>query len=330
VELARLYDRDGHDTGNAAVTARELGKGRVFYFAFGLPQTMWVLHQGRPVDRDYDGDDKLRSADGLVIKPHSMEVAYADELLFLLQNMIGTQLHPFVHQLPPIPPSTLSNGTERGADRIPDALFFWGGDDEGSTEGIQLVASNWMKQRGLPYHINALPRKDGKFGLSVEDAKKIRANGHEISLHYNFIDGFAPRAGFTREDVLKQAAAFRRHFGTGLICSVTHHTRWTGWAEPAKWMREAGGKADNSFVHAGSPPSNPVNLLGFSFGTAFPFWFYRLTSPRYTRRLTWRLVITGPSTCFITRFTSRNILRAARQSRRVCGTSRLRTYVRCT
>ena len=39
-------------------------------------------------------------------------------------------------------------------------------------------------------------------------------------------------------------------------------------------MLEAGGKADNSFTHAGSPPYNPVNLLGFSFGTAFPFWFH--------------------------------------------------------
>jgi hypothetical protein len=47
-----------------------------------------------------------------------------------------------------------------------------------------------------------------------------------------------------------------------------------GWTEPAKWLREAGGKADNTLIHAGSPPGNPVNLFGFSFGTAFPFWFY--------------------------------------------------------
>ncbi|MBI4660098.1 MAG: hypothetical protein HY735_14755 [Verrucomicrobia bacterium] len=271
VELARLYDQNGQDTGCAAVTARELSKGRAFYFAFSVPQTIWVLHQGRPVDRDYDGDGRLRSSDAIVIRPHSIEVAYADEILFLLQNLIGTQPHPFLHQLPPTPPS--EQGEQR-AGEIPDALFHWGGDDEGSADGIQLFASNWMKERGLPYHINAMPRKDGTFGLSVADAQKIRANGHEISLHYNFVDGFEGAAAFTRDDVLAQAAAFRRHFGTDFTCSVNHHTRWTGWAEPAKWMREAGGKADNTMVHAGSPPLNPVNLLGFSFGTSFPFWFY--------------------------------------------------------
>lgn len=269
IELARLYDLNGQDTGYAAVTMRELGKGRAFSFAFSVPQTVWVLHQGRPVERDQDGDGLLRSSDAIVIRPHSIEVAYADEILFLLQNMIGTQPHPFVHQLPPIGSAT------PGASRaIPGILFHWGGDDEGSTDGIQLFASNWMREHNLPYHINAMPRRDGTFGLSVADAKKIWANGHEISLHYNFIDRFEPGAVFTRDDVLAQAAAFRRHFGTNLICSVNHYTRWNGWAEPAKWMRDAGGKADNTKVHAGSPPANPVNLLGFSFGTSFPFWFY--------------------------------------------------------
>jgi hypothetical protein len=263
VELAQMFDLRGRDMDCAAVTARRVGKGRAFYFAFSVPQTMWVLHQGRPIDRDYDGDHYLRRSDAIVIRPHSIEVAYADEILFLLQNMIGVQPHPFVHQLPPTPDGN-----------VPDALFFWGGDDEGDIAGIQLRASNWMKERGLPYHINAMPRSDGKFGLSRADAQKIRANGHEISLHFNYIDNFPPGAGFTREDVLAQAAAYRQHFGADWVCSVNHWCRWTGWAEPAKWMREAGGKADNSFVHSSSPPSNPVNLLGFSFGTAFPFWFY--------------------------------------------------------
>lgn len=263
VELARLFELDKQDAGCAAVSMRPVGKGRVFYWAFSVPQTMWVLHQGRPVDRDYDGDQLLRRSDAVVIRPHAIEVAYADEILLLLQNMVASQPQPLVHQLPP---------DRHGG--IPDAVFHWGGDDEGSAEGIQLFASNWMKAHGLPYHINAMPRKDGTFGLTPQDAQQIRANGHEISLHFNFVDGFGPGAAFSRDDVLAQAAAFRRSFGQDWVCSVNHYTRWTGWAEPAKWMLEAGGKADNTFVHAGSPPSNPTNLMGYSFGTAFPFWFY--------------------------------------------------------
>ena len=191
-ELARLYDTRGEDTGYAAVTGRQLGEGRVFYFAFSVPQTVWVLHQGRPVDRDYDGDTRLRRSDAIVIRPHAIEVAYADELLFLLQNMIAVATAPF----PPPAPARLACRRRRveedGAPWIPDAVFFWGGDDEASTQGIQLTASNWMREHGLPYHINAMATKEGKFGLSVEDARKIRANGHEIAPHFNFVEGFAP------------------------------------------------------------------------------------------------------------------------------------------
>lgn len=126
----------------------------------------------------------------------------------------------------------------------------------------------------LPYHVNAMPR-EGAFGLSVEDAAAIRANGHEVSLHYNFRDGFAHPGPFRREDVMAQFAAFRRRFGFEPVCTVNHCVHWTGWAEPAEWMRDAGGRADNSFTHKRFPPSNPVNSFGFSFGSAFPHYFYR-------------------------------------------------------
>jgi len=263
VELARLFDGQGTDTGRSAITMRTLGRGRVFHFAFHPPQTVWVLHQGRPVDRDYDGDNILRRSDAIVIRPHAIEVAYADELLLVLQNMIATRPHVFAHALPPD-----ANGA------IPDALFHWGGDDEGDSKGIQLFASNWMKAHGLPYHINAMPRADGTFGLSGNDAARILENGHELSIHFNFVDQFPPGSHFTREQLLDQDAAYERHFGRQWVCSVNHWTRWTGWTEPIRWMREAGGQADNTFVHCGSPPSNPTNRMGFSFGTAFPFWFY--------------------------------------------------------
>jgi hypothetical protein len=38
-------------------------------------------------------------------------------------------------------------------------------------------------------------------------------------------------------------------------------------------MGTAGVRADNSRIHRGSPPLNPVNELAFGFGTAYPFWF---------------------------------------------------------
>jgi len=267
-EIARLFDVDKEDTGYAAITKRDYGKGHAYYFAFNVPQTIWILHQGIPITFDRDGDGYYRTGDLIAIgRENEREVLYADEILFLIQNMIADKPQPFIYQ---IPPQNDPNSQEFGY--IPDALFFWGGDDEAAA-GTQLWASNWMKERGLPYHINIMLNKDGKFTVTPEEAEAIRANGHEPSLHYNFIDNSTPLE-FTEADVKKQADAFYETYGFRAICSVNHWCRWTGWADAAKWMHNAGGKADNSFIHHPLPPMNPANRLGFVFGTSYPFYFY--------------------------------------------------------
>jgi len=267
--LARLYLCDGAEpnlgdrargTAYAAITHRAVGRGHAFYFAFNVPQTLWALHQGRPVDADYDGDGYHRASDACVLGQNSLEVPYADALHFLLANMIGRRPVPMVHQVPP------RDG------RVAPALLCFGGDDEGEPRN-QVLASDFMAARRLPYHINVMPL-NGRFALSRDEKAHIEANGHEVALHYNFIDGFPHPCGFTREDVAAQAQLFRETFGRDSVCSVLHWCRWTGWADPARWIAEQGGRADNSFVHWTSPPLNPVGLVGFAFGSAFPrhFW----------------------------------------------------------
>jgi len=260
VELARLFSSYQVDTECAAITMREHGAGLAFYFAFNLPQTIWTIQQGRPIDGDYDGDGYYRTSDARVIGTNEPEVLYTDELLLLLQNMLATRRVPLIHQLPP------------HEGRVPDALFFWGGDDEAAA-GTQVWASNWMKSRGLPYHLNLMPQ-GGRFAVSLEEFRQIQANGHECSLHYNFLDDFKHPNAFTQADVQKQADLYYDTFGERPICSVNHWCCWTGWAEVPRWLAEAGGKADNCRIHRGSPPLNPANRLGFSFGTAFPYYFY--------------------------------------------------------
>jgi hypothetical protein len=152
-------------------------------------------------------------------------------------------------------------------------LCYWGGDDEAATNGLQRAASDFLRSRGLPYHINAMA-VDGRFGLSPSDAAAIQANGHELSLHYNFHDGVDHPYAFSESDVVVQTDAFRRNFGLDPICTVNHFVHWIGWHEPATWFSRAGVRADNSFLHQPYPPVNPVNRLGFAFGTAFPHYFY--------------------------------------------------------
>ncbi|MGB9595194.1 MAG: hypothetical protein ACPL7B_02835 [Candidatus Poribacteria bacterium] len=259
-EIAPLYDKDHNDTGYSAITGRKYGDGYAYYFAFNVPQTIWILHQGIPITYDRDGDGYFRTGDLIAIGQNEREVLYADEILFLIQNMLAHKPQPLIYQIPP------------KNDQVPDAMFFWGGDDE-AAKGTQVWASNWMKEKGLPYHINIMQNAKGEFTMTKEEVSAIKANGHEPSLHFNFIDNFTPFA-FTEADIKKQADDFYNAYGFYPICSVNHWCRWTGWADTARWMKNAGMKADNSFIHHPLPPLNPANRLGFVFGTCFPFYFY--------------------------------------------------------
>ncbi|MCC6444058.1 MAG: hypothetical protein IT210_11465 [Armatimonadetes bacterium] len=258
--LADMKAFDGRSLG-AGVTARPSGKGWAFYFPFELPKTFWAIQQGRPVTGDRDGDGFLRVGDSIALEGFPWDVPYTDLLLWLLRNMIASASCPFLATLPP------------ASGQVSDALFFWGGDDEAATDGLQVFASDWMKAHGLPYHINAMP-VEGKFGLTAKEFRHIEANGHEISLHYNHISNRQHPYAFSREDILEQMDAYLKTFGKPPVCSVNHYCTWTGWAEPARWMLEAGGQGDNSRIHWGSPPVNPINRYGFAMGTSIPHRAY--------------------------------------------------------
>lgn len=248
--------RRAMETPYAGVTLRRVGAGHACYFAFDLAQTMWAIHQGRPIDRDYDGDGYLRAMDARIIGENDVAVPYTDALQSLLRAILGLRPIPMVDPLPPV------DGC------VADALFYFGGDDEGET-GNQVRASDFMRSRGLPYHMNLMPVEDG-FAVTAEEAAHIEANGHELALHYNFIDGFDHPCGFTEDDVRAQAAQFQRVFGRSSRCSVNHWCRWCGWADPARWIAGTGGTGDNSWFGPEPVGMNPTNVVGFSFGTAFP------------------------------------------------------------
>lgn len=261
-ELARLYEANGDDSNLPAITKRSLGKGDAYYFSFNAAQTIWVLHQGRPAVEDVDGDGYLRTMDLVVIGDNNPEVLYSDEILLILQNIIGQKPHPFLYQLPP------------AEGKVPDAVFHWGGDDH-SRPDLDLAASDWMRSKGLPYHINVMPSQDLSFKVQPSDVDHILRNGHEVSLHYNFVNGYSHPYLIKKEDVLRQAEAFKKEFGMLPVCSVNHWVIWTGWADLAEMMMVAGGRADNSFFGRQYPPMDPHNTLSFPGGTGCPFYFYR-------------------------------------------------------
>ncbi|MHB0877084.1 MAG: hypothetical protein ACYC5O_13690 [Anaerolineae bacterium] len=256
--LADLYGPDGAAADRPAITFSRYGQGHAAYFAFDVAQTVWLLHQGRPIAGTYADDPYTRSWQLQLLGDNSRQVAYADELCFLLQSLIGQAGVPFIHPVPPL-----------GED-VADALFYWGGDC-GPAGPEMVAASDFMKAHGLPYHINVRPHHEPE-GL-LDRIVHVRGNGHEVSIYYE-VD---PQRGLVEELLLWQSDYAYEHYGYRPGSSVCGPCTWAGWAEPARWLVRAGNKADNSFIMTSGPLSDPKmndSYYGTGFGTFYPFFFY--------------------------------------------------------
>ncbi len=260
IELGRLFDPSDRDLECPAILWRPYGKGYAGFFAFDVAKTVWLLHQGRPLDPPAEGSAHQGSKDMQIMGANSRKIPYADEICFVLQNMLAQNPQPFIHQIPP------ENG------RVPDALLYYGGDEyQGPTE-LSLKASDWMKDKGLGYHINMEERHPA----TAQEVKHILDNDHEVSMYYDLLrDG---KVLPMEENIyLDLAEQFFKKFGFRPCVTVNHWLRWRGWAQPAKWMLKAGGKADNSFTATPIPSDHPLMngpVYGFGQGTGFPFFFY--------------------------------------------------------
>ena len=248
-----------------AVTCRKIGTGRAYYFAFNLAQAVWTYHRGRPVTEDVDGDGVLRVGDAILVPPGpAAATPCADVLLLIIENILAGAGVPFIHQLPP----------QEGG--IPDALFYYAGDDE-AADGLQAKMSDLMASFGLAYHINVMLGKDGRHHFTDKDVAVYERYGHEVSLHFNFINypkGVEHPAPISPEEYDRQYGLYLARFGTAPVCVNNHWCRTSGWADTARMGARHGVKGEHHRVHHPSPPLDPVNLFGAVFGTVFPHFVY--------------------------------------------------------
>ena len=247
-------------SGAPALIMNAVGRGRSFYLTFSLAKTVCLLHQGRPVDGDWDGDGMLRAEDGIVLPPFmDFTVPYADYYLHMLQAITDLAGVPSLFQLPP-------------QEHEPaDLAVYFGGDDECDRSGVQMAAAKAMHGLGLPYHINLMPAPDGGgFALGADDAAALRTLGCETSIHYDFLGMRAP----IREGALDaQLRLYKETFGETPVCGVNHYFMWSGWADIPRWLCERGVKGDNTRPNSPNVrqgDSNPIDSFGFGFGTALP------------------------------------------------------------
>jgi hypothetical protein len=278
-ELARLHDTLGNDLERPAIVWRRCGAGTAGWFAFDVAQTIWLLHQGRPLPSLPPGAFAQRTPQMSVIGPNSCKIAYADELVHVLQNMIATTGQPFIYPIPPFEPQS-----DKG-DVIPDALLYYTGDEYTGPVEWSLGASDFMKSRGLPYHINITAHQHP---MTPAQCEHLRRNGHEVSNYICVRTADRNGSQLNLEHFQMQTRALRERFNLQTGAVLVGSCQWQGWTEPARWLAQAGAKADNTFVGWKVAPvgthqasvSQYHNVwfngpgFGFAFGTSFPFFFY--------------------------------------------------------
>ncbi len=251
----------GHSN-QSAISVKQTGKGFCFYFSYSMAQTLCAIHQGRPVDKDYDQDGMYRSGDGIVLtSAHDLSLPYGDYHLYILQYMLDKAGIVSKHFLPPV------------KGNITDLLLHYGGDDEADPHQVQRPAMEFMKSRGLPYHFNIMPKKDlSGFEINKDLYEEIRQNGQECSLHFNFVK---IREFFTKEEFDKQLDLYESYYGSTPVATVNHCFMFRGWTEQARWASSRGIKGDNGRAHTRlMPDPNPVNVFGTAFGTTWPHFVY--------------------------------------------------------
>lgn len=232
-----------------------------YYFSFDLTQSIWASRQGKPGTEG--GLVWWRRIADMRITPddYDTKIAYNDYYLYLLQYILAKKGMPMLHRLPP-----LADG------RVPDFVLFYQGDEDSLPQAER--ASEIMYKRGLPYHINVMPDPEtGKYIMTKEEYERIKARGHTIGVHQNFLTDLVK---FSQEGFWYHTSLFEQTYGEKPYSGLTHACYVSGWAELARYQAATGLKAQNIWSAELTPPDdiNAFNLCGMAFGTAYPFFFY--------------------------------------------------------
>lgn len=228
----------------------------VWDFRFDLAASVWYsgdgFSKGKSVFDFFIGrtpDSRPVPADFDTKEP------YSDLLVAELETIFRKLNVPMFFKMPP-----KEDGT------VPDFMLHISGDDDHSAAVINMNAAKAMNELGLPYHINAMPDKNG-FVFTYEEMKEMNDLGCEFALHSDYI--VFP---YTLEGQIEQAEIFEKCLGYKTITNVNHCLVQGGTAqERMRYLSACGVLADNGkFAEIDLNDINAFCLRGFAFGSAFP------------------------------------------------------------
>jgi len=270
--LADILDVHQAPLGLAGITIRRLGSGLAMLIAPDIAASVSAMQQGRFIDRDAlpapDGsaplnDGILKAEDGLVLDWH-FDRQYADQMgcaAFLtpqadrLRELLIRSLIWAAEQTGCVLPMLWYHPEGRPAT----AMLSLDSDLSGPAEARHSL--ELLERLKVPACWCVMPP-----GYPRPTYEAIKAQGHEIALHFDAQRVEDPQAAWSRQTLRRQyewltdAARLDR-----ITSNKNHYTRWQGRLEFFEWLAELGIEVDQS-----KGPSKR-GTLGFPFGSCHPW-----------------------------------------------------------
>ncbi len=231
--------------------------GNIYYFSFDVIATMLYTADGKPTLEGKNGFSTGRIPDGCVIPDdYDYNIAYNDSYLRKIEDILHQFGFASIFALP------VNN------DRVCDMVLYFAGDDDAHSLDNDIFAAREMQKRGLPYHINIMPKdEDGNFVVSKEDVETLHSLGCETAIHYDFT-----RFPYSPEGHKLQMQMYEKAIGKS--GGPINHCLVQAGNAPERYMMqiECGAKYDNNRFQNKVDPNNinAFNLIGYGFGHAFP------------------------------------------------------------
>jgi hypothetical protein len=266
--LARTSDAHQRETGFAAVAENRVGRGRTIVIAPDICGTVVRIQQGTAVTRDgIAADDGLGSCDDRLLKSEDGIVL---DWIFDRREVPGVPgfnafLEPIADQWREVVIRSILHMAASAEVYLPilwlyphaaPAIAHLSHDSDANDEDLAAAMLRVLDKTNVHSTWCIVSP-----GYSKEMIRRIRAEGHELAMHY---DAFEIGA-WSEEEFQKQVNEITDLFdGTPPTSNKNHYLRWEGDMEFFEWCARIGIKID------GSKGATKIGEAGLCFGTCHP------------------------------------------------------------
>lgn len=237
------------------------GHGRLFFLAYDLPRTVFLLRQGDPGRAGYVPPSDTVQRPSHLFPPQEEGDGWlpaADLHVALLCDLIRTH----IERAGPVP--SFSH-VPRGKSSV---LIYSGDEDGGDLESNDSLMKE-LEHHGGAMTLNIIPDQTH---TTVQHIQEYTRRGHTISVHPNLYPARLKDISGQIRQAADQVALFQQKFAHPTRTVRNHMTIWPGFTDVPELWRQVGIRMDTNYFASRlcqSPQVNPYS--GPSAGLPLPF-----------------------------------------------------------